>query len=114
MTSPLRVLVADDEPAAREKLVRLLSARADVEVIGEAATGLAAVEAVKRLKPDVVMLDVRMPEMDGFEVLDALGRGDDEPAPKIIFVTAFDQYAVQAFEVRAFDYLLKPFDAARL
>jgi len=118
MTSPalngaLRVLVADDEPAARDKLVRLLGGHADVVVAGTASTGVEAARAIRELSPDVVLLDIRMPELDGLEVVDEVG-GDESMRTHVVFVTAYDEYAIRAFEVRALDYILKPFDAARL
>jgi two-component system LytT family response regulator len=113
MSTPLRVLIADDERAARAKLQRLLQAHADVTVVGEAANGREAVEVIRATAPDLVFLDIRMPELDGFEVVAAL-EAAGASSPKIIFVTAFDEYAVRAFEIRAFDYLLKPYDATRL
>ena len=118
MTSPapngaLRVLIADDEPAARDKLVRLLGAHADVVIAGTASNGVEAARAIRELAPDVVLLDIRMPELDGLDVADQVGR-DDPVRAQIVFVTAYDEYAIRAFEVRALDYILKPFDAARL
>lgn len=107
----ITALVADDEPLARGRLRRLLLEEPDVRVVGECATGAEALEAIARKHPDVVFLDVRMPGMDGFEVVDAL---DGALPPAIVFVTAFDRYAVRAFEVHAVDYLLKPFARARL
>ena len=109
----MRVLIADDEPAARAKLARLLAAHADVEIVGSAANGREAAELVRRARPDVVLLDVRMPEVDGFGLIEALS-DDAAHAPRIVFVTAYDEYAVGAFEVRALDYVLKPFDGKRL
>jgi len=106
----LRVLVVDDEPPARRKLMAHLGAEPGVEIVGEAGDGLEAVQAIRRLAPDLVFLDVQMPGLDGFEVLAAVG---PESMPAVIFATAFDEYAVKAFEVEAIDYLLKPFDAAR-
>jgi two-component system LytT family response regulator len=107
----LRALVVDDEPVSRRKLKTLLESEPGVQVIGECEDGTDAVDAIRRLRPDVVFLDVQMPGLDGFDVVDAL-----EPAeqPAIVFVTAYDRYAVRAFEVHAVDYLLKPFEAARL
>ena len=102
---PMRVLVVDDEPLAREALRALLDRDDEVEVVGEAGDGRSAVEAIRSLGPDLVLLDVSMPEMDGFEVLERLG--NDAP-PDTIFVTAYDHHAVRAFEVHAVDYLLKP------
>jgi two-component system LytT family response regulator len=113
MTTMLRVLIADDERAARAKLVRLLEAHGDVEVVGEATNGREAVEAIRATAPDLVFLDIRMPELNGFQTLEALD-ATHTATPKIVFVTAFDEYAVRAFDVRAFDYLLKPYDGARL
>src|SRR4051812_45433503 len=118
MTSPqpegsMRILVADDEPAARDKLLRLLRVHADVDVVGTAQDGKTAARAIADLEPDVVLLDIRMPELDGFATLDEAGR-NGKPAAHVVFVTAYDEYALRAFEVRALDYLLKPFDAARL
>ena len=107
----LRVLIVDDEPLARTRLRRLLQRRQDSEIVGECADGVSAVALIREHAPDVVLLDIRMPEMDGFEVLDALR---DDESPSIVFVTAYEEHAVRAFEVHAFDYLLKPVDAARL
>ena len=101
----MRVLVVDDERRARERLARLLATMPDVEVVGEAAQGVAALEAIPRLLPEAVFLDVQMPGVTGFEVLAAL------PAvrrPFVVFVTAHDQYALQAFDVSAVDFLVKP------
>ncbi len=105
----LRVLIVDDEPPARRKIRTLFGDDERFEVVGEATDGLDAVRQVEALKPDLVFLDIQMPGLSGFEVLEALG----EARPQVIFTTAFDEYAVQAFEVRALDYLLKPFDADR-
>ena len=110
MTDRIRVLVVDDEPLARSGVCELLQRDSDVEVIGEAASGSEAVEALRDLKPDLVMLDVQMPGMSGFDVIRAIG---PEQMPAVVFVTAFDQFAVRAFEVNAVDYLLKPFDDER-
>jgi two-component system LytT family response regulator len=108
--SPVRVVVVDDEPLARRRVLRLLKEQDDeVEVVAVCATGMQAVEAIRESRPDLVFLDVQMPEMDGFEVLERLGA----ELPPVIFVTAFDQYALRAFEVHALDYLLKPFDGER-
>ena len=106
----IRALIVDDEPLGRERIRSLLRADAEVEIAGEAANGRAAVASIKKLKPDLIFLDVQMPEMDGFEVLESL---DAEEMPAVIFVTAYDRYAVQAFEVHALDYLLKSFDRER-
>ncbi len=107
---PLRVLIVDDEPLGRQRLRALLEAEADVEVVGECVDGAAAVAALRQERPDLVFLDVHMPELDGFGVLAALGQ--DRPAG-VIFVTAYDKYALRAFDVHALDYLLKPFDRDR-
>lgn len=107
----LRVLIVDDEPVARRRMRRLLRDDGDVEVVGECGDGASAVQAIRKLAPDLVLLDVQIPEMDGFDVLRALGA---EQLPAIVFVTAFDQYALRAFEVHALDYLLKPVDGERL
>src|SRR6266702_4419079 len=109
--NPLRVLVIDDERIARDGLQELLGADPDVEVIGEAADGNSAIEAIRHLKPDLVFLDVQIPGVDGFGVISEIGL---ENMPVLIFVTAYDQYTLKAFEVHALDYLLKPFDAMRL
>jgi len=106
----LRVLIVDDEPLAREKLRTLLANEADIEVLGECPDGARALEAIEAHAPDLVFLDVQMPEVDGFAVLDAI---DPERMPAVVFVTAYDQYALKAFEVHALDYLLKPFDRGR-
>lgn len=106
----VRVLLVDDEPLARAMLREMLSDDQDVEIVGECVNGREAVEAINSTIPDLVFLDVQMPEVGGFEVLKALG---NEQIPQVIFVTAYDQYAVRAFEVHALDYLLKPFDRER-
>jgi len=106
----MRVLVVDDEPPARRKLMNFLREERDVEIVGEAGNGAKAAALIEELEPDVVFLDVQMPGMTGFEVLETLGGR----VPLIVFVTAYDQYAVKAFEVHALDYLLKPFDRDRL
>jgi two-component system LytT family response regulator len=106
---PLRVIVVDDEPVAR-KTIRLLAQRdKDVVVIAECRNGAEAIDAVNEHKPDLLFLDIQMPGLDGFDVLELLG----DPAPAIVFVTAYDQYAIRAFEVHALDYLLKPFTDER-
>jgi two-component system LytT family response regulator/two-component system response regulator LytT len=109
----MRVLVVDDEQHARAELCFQLEQQGEVEIIGQAGNGLEALASVDRLDPDLVFLDVQMPGLDGFEVARRLlDRGED--APGFIFVTAYDQHAIAAFEVNAVDYLLKPVDAARL
>ena len=107
----LKTLIVDDEAIARRGLRRLLQQEADLEVIGECASGREALEAIRSLKPDLVFLDVQMPEMNGFDVLRAL---QAELLPYLVFVTAYDEYALRAFEVQAVDYLLKPFSGKRL
>jgi len=102
----LRVLVVDDEPLGRRRVLDLLDDAADVEVVGIAADGVAAVEAIRSVRPDLVFLDVQMPRMSGLEVVQAVGPGE---MPATIFVTAYDQYALQAFDTAAVDYLVKPF-----
>lgn len=107
---PWRVLIVDDEPLARDGVRINLADETDFQVAGEAGNGNEAVTAIRTLRPDVVFLDVQMPGLDGFGVLAALSR---EPLPQVVFVTAYDQFALQAFEAHALDYLLKPFDAER-
>ncbi|MFN0119755.1 MAG: LytR/AlgR family response regulator transcription factor [Blastocatellia bacterium] len=106
----IQALIVDDEPVAREKIRRMLGAETDVEIIGECGNGAEALAAIRQCAPDLVFMDIQMPEMNGFEVLRAM-----EPAavPAVIFVTAYDQYALRAFEVHALDYLLKPFSRDR-
>jgi two-component system response regulator LytT len=110
---PLRVLIVDDEPLARQELQYLLESAGDVEVLGVGSNGIQAVELIRTHKPDVVFLDVQMPGLDGFGVLKKLLE-KKTPLPQVVFATAYDQYAVRAFEVNAVDYLLKPFDRARV
>ncbi len=111
MSAPatLRALIVDDEAPARALLREYLAAHPDVEVVGECANGFEAVKAAAELAPDLLFLDIQMPKLDGFDVLELVG-----PGPQVIFVTAFDQYALRAFEVHAIDYLLKPFPPERL
>lgn len=104
------VVLVDDEPPARDKLRTFLAEDPRVDVLGEAGDGMKAVAMIEELRPELVFLDIQMPEMDGFEVLEAL---DVDPLPQVVFVTAYDEHAVRAFEVRALDYLLKPVDADR-
>lgn len=106
----IRAIVVDDEPLACERIRMLLDGQADVEIVAECRNGADAVRAIQQLAPDLVFLDVQMPELDGFEVLERLSPGR---LPVIVFVTAYDQYALKAFEVSALDYLLKPFDRER-
>jgi len=109
-STKIRVLIVDDEPLARRRIRSLLAQDATVDVIGECSDGYKAVSAIAELSPDLVFLDVQMPAMDGFEVIKTIG---PERMPTVIFVTAYDQYALKAFEVNAIDYLLKPFDLSR-
>jgi two-component system LytT family response regulator len=108
--TPIRALIVDDEPLARRRVREMLLGDAGVEIVGESANGPEAVQAVREGNPDLMFLDVQMPGMDGFEVLNVLR---DESLPLIVFITAFDQYALRAFEACAVDYILKPFDRAR-
>ena len=108
--SVLSVLVVDDEPLARERIRALLDDESDVKIVGECASGRTAVKAIQEKRPDLVFLDVQMPGVDGFGVVEQIGAAR---MPAIVFVTAFDQYALKAFEVHALDYLLKPFDRER-
>lgn len=107
---PMRVLIADDEPPARSRLRHLLTRHEDIEIVGESATGSQTVAAIRCRAPDLVFLDVQMPDLDGFGVVREIG---PESMPTVIFVTAFDHYALRAFEACALDYLLKPFDDDR-
>jgi two-component system LytT family response regulator len=112
MSSPgrIRALVVDDEPLARSNLTVLLRSDPEIEVVRECGSGMEAIAEIRGSKPDLVFLDVQMPECDGFDVLEMLG---GELPPAVVFVTAYDQYALRAFEAGALDYLLKPFDNAR-
>ena len=114
MTLPIRVLTVDDEPLARERVTTLVRATAGFEPVGEAANGIEALDLITRLEPDLIFIDVEMPELSGFGVIAALGGAR---VPAVVFITAFERYALQAFEVGAVDYLQKPvtkqrFDAA--
>ena len=106
----LKVLIVDDEDLARQRLKALLSRRSDFELVAECANGADAVKQIAALKPDLVLLDVQMPEVDGFDVISDVG---PDKMPTVIFVTAFDDYAIDAFEVGAVDYILKPVDEDR-
>jgi len=108
MKTKIRAVIIDDEELARDRLRSLLDREPDIELIGEAGDGQSAVSLIDKLKPDLVFLDVQMPELNGFEVLNAL-----EERPNVIFVTAHDKFALKAFDVHAVDYLLKPFDRER-
>ncbi len=107
----IRALIVDDEPLAREWVRSAVAEDPELEVLGECGDGFEAAEAIRRLKPDLVFLDVQMPGLDGFGVLEALS---PEEIPAVVFVTAFDQYAVRAFEAQAVDYLMKPFSKDRV
>ena len=109
--SKLRILIADDEPLARQRLRRMLGKDAGIEIVGECADGKAALRAIKENDPDLLLLDIQMPGVDGFGVVERLAPG---ALPVIVFVTAFDEHAIHAFEACALDYLLKPVTAARL
>jgi two-component system, LytTR family, response regulator len=106
----LRVLIVDDEPLARERLQKLLAAEPDITIVAQCANGREAVAAIEEHAPDLVFLDVQMPELDGFGVLSEI---DPARMPVVVFVTAHDQFALKAFEVHAVDFLLKPFDKER-
>ena len=106
----IRTMLVDDEPLARSNVAVLLRRDAEIEIVGECGSGMEALQEIRRLRPDLLFLDVQMPECDGFDVLELLGK--DQPSV-IVFVTAYDQYALRAFEAGALDYLLKPFDNAR-
>jgi len=110
VTGSLRVLIVDDEPVARAGLRGLLAGDPEIAIVGECADGQAAAEAIGSLRPDLVLLDIQMPELDGFGVVRAVG---PERMPPVVFVTAYDEFALRAFEVHALDYLLKPFDDER-
>jgi two-component system, LytTR family, response regulator len=106
----IRALIADDEPLARERITRLLSTESDVQVVSQCRDGLEAVTYIKQSKPDLAFLDIEMPEIDGLGILREI---PPDATPVIIFTTAYDHYAIQAFEAHALDYLLKPFDEER-
>ncbi|UNK57760.1 response regulator [Pseudoxanthomonas daejeonensis] len=106
----IRALIVDDEPVARRGIARLLRQEPDIEIVGECGDGAAAISAITAHSPDLVFLDVQMPELDGFAVIEAIG---DDRMPAIVFVTAFDQHAVRAFDAQAIDYVLKPIDPER-
>src|SRR5437660_1989980 len=106
----IRALVIDDEPLARSNVLLLLQKNPEIEIVGQCGSALEGLDAIRKHHPDLVFLDVRMPEYDGFDILEMLGR--DAPTA-VIFVTAYDQYALKAFDTGALDYLLKPFNNAR-
>ena len=110
MKEKIRTLIVDDEPLARRNLRLLLEKDPQIEIVGECGNGREAVKGIAELSPDLIFLDIQMPEMDGFDVLESVG---PDHIQAIIFVTAFDQYALKAFDVHALDYLLKPFDDER-
>jgi two-component system LytT family response regulator len=110
MTAKITALIVDDEPLARKFVRRMLEKHSSVEIVGECGNGQEAVGAITEKKPDLVFLDVQMPEMDGFTALETVGAA---ALPQIVFVTAYEQYAIHAFEAAALDYLLKPFDQPR-
>jgi two-component system, LytTR family, response regulator len=115
MNEPLTVLIVDDEEPARRLLAELLAGEPEVAVVGQCRNGFEAVQAIQGAPPDLVLLDVQMPKLDGFEVLELIpGESEGRRRPAVVFVTAYDQYAVRAFEVHAVDYLLKPVSAERL
>src|SRR5678816_708510 len=107
----IRTLIVDDEPLARDRIKRLLRDEDGVHIIGECGNGADAIKAITNHNPDLVFLDIQMPEKNGFEVIKSL---QAKKLPTIIFVTAYDQYALQAFDVHALDYLLKPFNRERI
>jgi two-component system LytT family response regulator len=106
----IRTLIVDDEPLAREGLRNLLLHDQEIDIIGECSDGIQAVETIRATRPDLVLLDIQMPEVDGFDVIRQVGVG---AMPTMIFVTAYDEYALQAFDVHALDYVLKPVDPER-
>jgi two-component system LytT family response regulator len=110
MKEKIRTLIIDDEPLARRRVRKLLGADLDFDIIGDCANGREAIQEILAQKPQLVFLDVQMPEINGFDVIEAIGETE---LPMVVFVTAYDKYAVRAFEVHAVDYLLKPFDRAR-
>jgi two-component system, LytTR family, response regulator len=111
----LRTIIADDEVLARQKLRQLLADETDIEIVGEGATAFEIIDLVQFANPDLLFLDIQLPGMDAFDIISALsGRVESSHLPSIIFTTAFDQYAVRAFEINAVDYLLKPFTRERL
>jgi len=109
--TPVRVLIVDDEPIARRGVKSIVLEYSTAEIVGECGNGRDAVDAIRELRPDIVFLDIRMPEKDGFEVVEEIGV---ERMPTVIFATAFDEYALKAFDAQAVDYVLKPFDPQRL
>jgi two-component system LytT family response regulator len=110
----IRTVLADDEVLARQKLLDLLREERDIEIVGECATAAETIQLVTATKPELLFLDIRMPDMDGFDVIGMLASAKYIVMPFVIFTTAYDQYALRAFEINAIDYLLKPFTAERL
>src|SRR6185503_10031298 len=109
-STKIRTLIVDDEELARDRMQSLLEEQPDVEIVGVCGDGIAALEMIERTQPDLVFLDVQMPGMDGFEVVENL---DPARMPAVVFVTAHDGHAIRAFEIHALDFLLKPFDQSR-
>ena len=109
--APIRTLIVDDEPHARRYLRELLGGELDVVVAGEAASGVEGLDLIRKLSPDIVFLDIQMPGLDGFEMVE---QSDAEKIPAFVFVTGYSEYAVKAFDIEAVDYLCKPFDKGRL
>ena len=110
----IRVVLADDEVLARQKLRQLLREEQDIEIVGECATATETIQLVGETSPEILFLDIRMPDMDGFDVIGALSVQENSSLPQIIFTTAYDRYALRAFDINAADYLLKPFTLGRL
>jgi two-component system LytT family response regulator len=110
----IHAVLADDEVLSRQKLRQFLREESDVEIVGESASAEETIELVRATRPELLFLDIRMPGMDGFDVIGALTQDAQAPMPRIVFTTAYDQYAVRAFEINAADYLLKPFTSDRL
>ena len=110
----IRAILADDEVLARQKLRQLLRDEPEIEIVGESSTAAETIELVRATKPEILFLDIRMPGMDGFDIVGALSAETTLTMPSIVFTTAYDQFAVRAFEIHAVDYLLKPFTAERL
>jgi two-component system, LytTR family, response regulator len=110
----IRTIIADDEVLARQKLLQLLENDTDIQIVGEGANALETIDLIQFTNPDLLFLDIQMPGMDGFDIISALTASGARHAPRIIFTTAYDQYALRAFEINAIDYLLKPFTRERL
>jgi two-component system, LytTR family, response regulator len=114
MRLPMKVILADDEVLARQKLRQFLQDEPDIQIVGEGASALETIDLVQFTNPDLILLDIQMPGMDGFDIISALSHTPATASPRIIFTTAYDQYALRAFEINAIDYLLKPFTRERL